>query len=834
MRIFLTISYSHPYQSFPYIIFWIQKRDYIFNMPALYQRFYKTKGLNSNSCIFLTNLSSDHMSGFFGYLSSLPMKQLNFQTKLYGPSLNLKELLYRRRLSLGLHSLKYSSFSFDPKVGLPEKRVLLGVKNKDQLLNLIGKYMKREIVSNLEQFSLKKEDLNDASVYINKNNNFKDDIVEIIPIYTTDEESKRSILSYILKIASDNKNEKIRIKKRHMKQFDLDYTDVKNIVLKKEIIKNGQKLTLEQLLPSLERNLNVMACLFLIIDCPNLSIMQQITRNPIFFEDKKTPVKGIIHLAPLSIVEKTEYMDFIKKFDRNSVHIFCCPEINKVNFHKNFTELKKKYKFVNLVLRFQIYFPEHFPLMKFSQNFPEIESRMLKLKNNVPNSLLPTDHNFFEFFSDQNLEKVFTAPFNSNKTYSFKEPLEFMSFYQLYQKEKQKYDKTPRVFDPEIVFLGTNSAQPSLYRNVSSIYLNIKNFGIVMDCGEGTYFQFLFHFGPENIEKVLLNIKVIYITHFHLDHTMGITEILKERMKVLKKNGLDLLENRIFLVIPENLLPSLEDIRNLAEDLDGFQYIFTSQLRNIWKGAEIHTEYEENKMDLVGHSDIMNNTKTNLNTYNSDRLVHNQNANQIVDELNKVDLDLNSEEIEVEKFYSDQDLAGSISTHSKECDINLTFFIKAIELAGLKSIRTINTLHCQNSHAIIIEHKNGVKIVYSGDTMYSDSLIKEGKNATILIHEATFLERRVGSHSTIFEAIITGMKMNAWRTILTHFSKGVYNLNMKETLKGEKKEIRDYGEQRVILALDHLKGKISEFEYLPAINNCINMLHPINDFSSVK
>lgn len=44
--------------------------------------------------------------------------------------------------------------------------------------------------------------------------------------------------------------------------------------------------------------------------------------------------------------------------------------------------------------------------------------------------------------------------------------------------------------DLEIVLLGTGSSQPSKYRNVSSIHVNLfSKGGLLLDCGEGTLGQ---------------------------------------------------------------------------------------------------------------------------------------------------------------------------------------------------------------------------------------------------------------------------------------------------------------------------------------------------------
>jgi ribonuclease BN (tRNA processing enzyme) len=72
-------------------------------------------------------------------------------------------------------------------------------------------------------------------------------------------------------------------------------------------------------------------------------------------------------------------------------------------------------------------------------------------------------------------------------------------------------------------------------------------------------------------------------------------------------------------------------------------------------------------------------------------------------------------------------------------------------------------------------NKHYFKLVYSGDTRPCDLLSIIGYNATILIHEATFedsksIEAMNKKHSTISEAMKISRDMNAYRTILTHFS----------------------------------------------------------------
>ncbi len=73
----------------------------------------------------------------------------------------------------------------------------------------------------------------------------------------------------------------------------------------------------------------------------------------------------------------------------------------------------------------------------------------------------------------------------------------------------------------KITFLGTSAMMPTKDRNHSSLFLQCKDEGILVDCGEGTQRQLRkAKISPSKITKVL-------ISHWHGDHTLGIPGLMQ-------------------------------------------------------------------------------------------------------------------------------------------------------------------------------------------------------------------------------------------------------------------------------------------------------------------
>ncbi|CAG9466997.1 unnamed protein product [Pedinophyceae sp. YPF-701] len=95
--------------------------------------------------------------------------------------------------------------------------------------------------------------------------------------------------------------------------------------------------------------------------------------------------------------------------------------------------------------------------------------------------------------------------------------------------------------------------------------------------------------------------------------------------------------------------------------------------------------------------------------------------------------------------------------------------------AWLAQAVPVPVAHCHDAHALVLEHNDGWKLVYSGDTQPCARLAAAASGATLLIHEATFEpdlvdQARKKRHSTSAEALETSRASGAFRTVLTHFS----------------------------------------------------------------
>jgi ribonuclease Z len=75
--------------------------------------------------------------------------------------------------------------------------------------------------------------------------------------------------------------------------------------------------------------------------------------------------------------------------------------------------------------------------------------------------------------------------------------------------------------DLDLVFLGTSGSAPTARRSTSALLIRRGGERLLFDCGEGTQRQLL------QSSVGLVDLREIFLTHFHLDHWLGLPGMLK-------------------------------------------------------------------------------------------------------------------------------------------------------------------------------------------------------------------------------------------------------------------------------------------------------------------
>ncbi|PSS07413.1 Zinc phosphodiesterase ELAC protein like [Actinidia chinensis var. chinensis] len=313
--------------------------------------------------------------------------------------------------------------------------------------------------------------------------------------------------------------------------------------------------------------------------------------------------------------------------------------------------------------------------------------------------------------------------------------------------------------DMEIVLLGTGSAQPSKYRNVSSIFINLFSKGsLLLDCGEGTLGQLKRRFGVGGADDAVRGLRCIWISHIHADHHTGLARILALRRDLLKG-----VSHEPLLVIGPRQLKRFLNAYQILEDLD-MQFL----------DCRHTTEASLEAFD------------SNNDTSPSESQTSTENGTNAIGHMNQDHKStLFAREIPMQSHWKRPDSPVNNSMVSSI----LRNLKKVLTEAGLEALISFPVVHCPQAFGVVLKAADrinavgkvvpGWKIVYSGDSRPCPELIKASHGATVLIHEASFHatfedalvdEAIARNHSTTKEAIEVGDAAGAYRIILTHFS----------------------------------------------------------------
>lgn len=335
---------------------------------------------------------------------------------------------------------------------------------------------------------------------------------------------------------------------------------------------------------------------FLIVGCPTDDYIGLLTENKVLNNYQGASDLGevpdiVIHLTPDPVLSETKYQDWMKNFENNCRHIIISDISSK---RVNFVECYRMQYLMNKLDE------DMFHPLYLSPNLQEISNKEIlesgdKLRDDIIEAsdgdcdyATVTKGDLDEITCDNiveldSLDKIILRPKKSVETIDptiainilyqeaqldphFEEQLEQL-------KAIQKTLPRPKDYEPEVVFLGTGSALPSKLRNTSCILLNFKypdEISIILDCGEDSYGQLCRYYGPNEVENVLKRLKLIYVSHHHADHQVGLISILEQRRKLTSEP--------IILLLPPNIDTVLkyhdENFTNLSDSYEIFNTKF--------------------------------------------------------------------------------------------------------------------------------------------------------------------------------------------------------------------------------------------------------------------
>lgn len=269
----------------------------------------------------------------------------------------------------------------------------------------------------------------------------------------------------------------------------------------------------------------------------------------------------------------------------------------------------------------------------------------------------------------------------------------------------------------KLTILGCHSATPRTNTNPTSQVLEIKNHMFLIDCGEGTQVEL-------RRNKIKFSrIKHIFISHLHGDHYFGLVGLIST-FKLLTR------ETELHIYAPKGLKEVITLQMKLSDSWTNYPLIFHELT-----SKQSQLIYEDDKVEV--HSIPL------------DHRVY-TNGFLIKEKENERKIDINA---------------------VTEADINKAYFRK------LKQ-----GFDVENENGVLIANEKVTKdplpaksYAFCSDTAYTESIIPIIKDATVLYHESTFLDKNKAlcvptKHSTAKQAATIAKKANVETLILGHYS----------------------------------------------------------------
>lgn len=606
--------------------------------------------------------------------------------------------------------------------------------------------------------------------------------VQVFPIVV---KAEKEAISYFIRPLPT----KPKFKGNDAKKLGLTVDQIKTLVAGKPVTAaDGKVITPESMHNPPEQPASL-----LVLFVPTAAHIESLLKSPQLAKIAPESLGLVYHSAPLSVLQDPRYLDLIARLGPNAAHVVDCKDMND--------DIAPRYTSQVFVQQLGAISSRIFPVAplqpihradqgKRSAFSKECEKRKLKQiyyvevgkdygvwpgKDVSKTSVMPGLHQKgADSAAVKSIEEIAAA---------ISEKPELKTVYELCTRLVPT-----RTFknEPTFVILGTASQKPLKYRCVSGIYVNLpgslegkvprgngleyysNSFGMMLDCGEGSYGQLLDHFAdPGIVDAVINNIKLIYISHYHGDHTFGLSKFLLEcDLALQRKHGRTKEAQAIISKDHELLLLVPENFRKTAEHM-----------------------IQANNLAFPGRIRLVETERLN-----PDPELHFGEGPAYVPPK-KLD------EATVAKYIE-------MLYHNAAENVKSMWEFAQKHL-GLARLHTFSTDHCAGSHGLVMEGGNW-RVVYGGDTAVCQTLENFSKHSDLLIHECTFSDNVPRKeedikHTTLDQCLRVFDALAPWRMLMTHFSnKSIKIVNLTP----------EHVKRKIFTAFDHLQFRLSDAEWI--------------------
>ncbi|KAF8002401.1 hypothetical protein HF325_003366 [Metschnikowia pulcherrima] len=464
----------------------------------------------------------------------------------------------------------------------------------------------------------------------------------------------------------------------------------------------------------------------LILDIPNVAYLDNTISEGVWFE--KSEANGpedfelVYHLLGDDIdFELPKYVDFILKFPGNCKHVISHPSIadNTLVFKTYAIHMLRLKCIMNNSFNLP-YFEAHTPLTK------HFKLQSLQQFSIDPSGVKVCEQDVVDETWSSLYDKEISAP-------SQKKEILGNSILSLGPIAKAESLKD----HVQVVTLGTGSALPSIHRNVlanliripylDEITNEIRFNSILLDGGENTIGSLMRNYGHNNneqLKQIFDELSLIFLSHLHADHHLGIVSVITAWLEHNKHNT-----KKLHLILPwqfNNFVTEWFRLEQRTQDYDMDRIVYTS--------CEQFIRNPRGELEQLKISEF------------EEKL-----GNGVLSEI-----------IPKVEF--------TPMTQQKH---------KTYEELRLKLVETTRAIHCYWAYSVSLTFNLSLtetfKISFSGDTRPNPKFVEIGKNSDLLIHEASLdndliEEALAKKHTTIVEAVKVAELMDCPKVILTHFS----------------------------------------------------------------